>query len=80
MTDNNRVFISGIGMISPLGLNAQSTWEQLIQGHSGVDQITAFDTEGFDTRFAAQVKGFEPESYLDRKLVRRMIGSPNSQQ
>ena len=72
MTDNNRVFISGIGMISPLGLNAQSTWEQLIQGHSGVDQITAFDTEGFDTRFAAQVKGFEPESYLDRKLVRRM--------
>lgn len=72
MTDNNRVFISGIGMVSPLGLDAQSTWGQLIQGHSGVDQITAFDTDGFDTRFAAQVKGFDPESYLDRKLVRRM--------
>jgi len=72
MTDSNRVFISGIGMISPLGLDAQSTWHELIQGHSGVDRITAFDTDGFDTRFAAQVKGFDPEQYLDRKLVRRM--------
>ena len=66
MTDNNRVFISGIGMVSPLGLDAPSTWEQLIQGQSGVDQITAFDTDGFDTRFAAQVKGFDPDSYLDQ--------------
>ena len=72
MTDNIKVFISGIGMVSPLGLDAQSTWEQLVQGHSGVDQITAFDTDGFDTRFAAQVKDFDPERYLDRKLVRRM--------
>ena len=72
MTDSNRVFISGIGMISPLGLDAQSTWHELLQGNSGVDRITAFDTDGFDTRFAAQVKGFDPEQYLDRKLVRRM--------
>ena len=50
MTDSNRVFISGIGMISPLGLDAQSTWGELIQGNSGVDLITAFDTDGFDTR------------------------------
>ena len=60
MTDSNRVFISGIGMISPLGLDAQSTWHELLQGNSGVDRITAFDTDGFDTIFAAQVKGFAP--------------------
>lgn len=72
MTDKNRVFITGIGIISPLGLDVSSTWSELTQGHSGIDQITAFDTEGFDTRFAAQVKGFDPENYLDRKLARRM--------
>ena len=72
MTDKNRVFITGIGIISPLGLDVSSTWSELTQGRSGIDQITAFDPEGFDTRFAAQVKGFDPENYLDRKLARRM--------
>ena len=72
MTDKNRVFITGIGIISPLGLDVSTTWSELTQGHSGIDQITAFDTEGFDTRFAAQVKGFDAEDYLDRKLARRM--------
>ncbi len=72
MTDNQRVFVTGIGIISPLGLDVASTWSELIQGHSGIDHITAFDAEGFDTRFAAQVKGFDPEAYLDRKDARRM--------
>ena len=72
MTYKNRVFITGIGIISPLGLDVSTTWSELTQGHSGIDQITAFDTEGFDTRFAAQVKDFDPEDYLDRKLARRM--------
>ena len=72
MTDKTRVFITGIGIISPLGLDVSTTWSELTQGHSGIDLITAFDTEGFDTRFAAQVKGFDPEDYLDRKLARRM--------
>ena len=72
MTEKNRVFITGLGIISPLGLDVSTTWSELIQGHSGIDVITAFDTEGFDTRFAAQVKGFDPENYLDRKLARRM--------
>lgn len=72
MTDNQRVFVTGIGIISPLGLGVASTWSELIQGHSGIDFITAFDAEGFDTRFAAQVKGFDPEAHLDRKDARRM--------
>ena len=72
MNDNRRVFVTGIGIISPLGLDAQSTWAGLAEGQSGIDFITAFDTEGFDTRFAGEVKGFDPESYLDRKDARRM--------
>ena len=72
MSENHRVWVTGIGMISPLGLDTASTWGALVQGQSGVDFISAFDTEGFDTRFAAEVKGFDPENYLERKEARRM--------
>ena len=72
MSDIHRVFVTGIGIVSPLGLDAPTTWSALIQGQSGIDFISAFDTEGFDTRFAAEVKGFDPEDYLDRKEARRM--------
>ena len=61
-----------MGVVSPLGLDAESTWAGVAKGKSGIDLIQAFDTEGFDTRFAAEVKGFDPESYLDRKEARRM--------
>ena len=72
MTEYCRVYITGIGVISPLGLDLPSTWEGIKQGHSGIDFLTSFDTEGFDTRFGAEVKGFNPEDYLDRKDARRM--------
>jgi 3-oxoacyl-[acyl-carrier-protein] synthase II len=55
-----------------MGLDAPSTWEGLIKGISAVDYITAFDTEGFETRIAAEVKGFDPLDYLDRKEARRL--------
>ena len=67
-----RVFVTGLGVISPLGLDVQSTWKAIAAGKSGIDFISAFDTEGFDTTFAAEVRGFEPESYLERKESRRM--------
>ena len=72
MTDFHRVYITGIGVISPLGLDLDSTWDGIANGKSGVDFLTAFDTEGFDTRFGAEAKGFDPETYLDRKDARRM--------
>ena len=72
MTANHRVLVTGMGLISPLGLDVPTTWDGIINGRSGVDFITAFDSEGFDTRFAAEVKGFNPEDYLDRKDARRM--------
>ena len=72
MSGNHRVFVTGLGIVSPLGLDVATTWEGIVNGRSGVDFITAFDSEGFDTHFAAEVKGFEPEDYLDRKVARRM--------
>ena len=68
----HRVFVTGLGVISPLGLDVQSTWKGIVEGKSGIDFITAFDPEGFDTTFAAEVKGFNPEDYLERKESRRM--------
>ena len=71
-TTGHRVVVTGLGIISPLGLNTSDTWDAVVHGRSGVDYITSFDAEAFDTRFAAEVKGFTPEDYLDRKLARRM--------
>ena len=57
-------------MVSPLGLDAPTTWQGLITGKSGVDYITLFDTTDFDVKIAAEVKGFDPLQYVDRKKAR----------
>lgn len=67
-----RVAVTGLGMISPLGLNTADSWAGIAGGQSGINPITAFDARAFDTRFAAEVKGFDAENYLDRKEARRM--------
>ncbi|MFP6634991.1 MAG: beta-ketoacyl-ACP synthase II [Dehalococcoidia bacterium] len=72
MNELRRVFITGIGAISSLGLDASATWGNLVAGQSGIAPITAFDAEAFDTHFAGEVKGFDAENYLDRKEARRM--------
>ena len=69
---NRRVVVTGLGMVSPLGLNIADSWDGIAAGKSGIDYITSFDAESFDTRFAAEVKGFNAEDYLDRKDARRM--------
>jgi 3-oxoacyl-[acyl-carrier-protein] synthase II len=71
-TINNRVVVTGIGILCPVGLNASSTWEALIAGKSGIDYITLFDPEPFATRFAGEVKGFDPTDYVSRKEARHM--------
>ena len=72
MNHSQAVVITGIGTISPVGLDINSSWKQLIAGQSGIDFISAFDTTGFETTFAGEVKGFDPENYMDRKDARRM--------
>ncbi len=68
----NRVVVTGIGVMSPLGLDVDSMWQAMIAGKSGVDYITAFDASPYMTKIAAEVKGFDPAQYMDRKELRRM--------
>ncbi len=68
----HRVVVTGVGLLTPVGNDVSSTWTALLDGRSGAGPITQFDaTEDFDVRFACEVKGFEPEQYLDRKEARR---------
>lgn len=69
---NTRVVITGFGAVTPLGLTVADTWKSLLEGKSGVGTITSFPTEGLSTTIAAQVKGFDPEKYIDKKTARRM--------
>ncbi|HAL49649.1 MAG TPA: beta-ketoacyl-[acyl-carrier-protein] synthase II, partial [Dehalococcoidia bacterium] len=68
----NRVVVTGIGIVSPLGLDRDSTWTALLAGESGMGPITSFDPEGYQTTFAAEVKDFDPEGVVGRKQARRM--------
>ena len=67
-----RVLITGIGTVNPLGLDAPSTWEALLGGRSGIDTITAFDPSPFPVRIAGEVRGFDPATVASRKDARRM--------
>ncbi|WP_130806895.1 beta-ketoacyl-ACP synthase II [Senegalia massiliensis] len=69
---NNRVVITGIGVISPIGIGKDTFWESLVNGKSGVDYITKFDTEDYPTKIAAEVKDFDPVNYIDKKDAKRM--------
>ena len=66
-----RVVVTGLGAVTPVGLTVDEFWSALKEGKSGVDNITYFDAEEFDTKFAAELKGFDPMNYMDRKLAQR---------
>ncbi|MDP6576413.1 MAG: beta-ketoacyl-ACP synthase II [Dehalococcoidales bacterium] len=68
----HRVVITGVGMLTPLGLDAATAWAGLVAGKSGIDYITLFDAEPMETKFAGEVKGFEPTAYMTRKEARHM--------
>lgn len=67
-----RVVVTGIGAVSPLGLNAEETWENMKNGVSGAAPITHFDASLFKTQFACEVKGFDPLNFFDRKEMRKL--------
>jgi 3-oxoacyl-[acyl-carrier-protein] synthase II len=68
----NRVVVTGLGTVSPLGNSIPEFWDSIVKGKSGISHITRFDTTGFDTRIAGEVKGFKPDGFLDKKEIRRM--------
>ena len=70
--NQQRVVVTSIGVISPVGLTVSETWEALISGKSGIDYINSFDPTPFETKFAAEVKGFDPIMYVSQKEAHRM--------
>ncbi len=69
---NRRVVITGVGLVTPIGLGRDETWSALCAGKSGIAEITRFDTACFETRIAGEVKNFNPEDFLPKKEARRI--------
>ena len=72
MSIEQRIVITGMGAVSPVGLNCQETFNGLVAGKSGIARITSFDPSGIACQVAGEVKGFEPADYMDRKMARRI--------
>jgi 3-oxoacyl-[acyl-carrier-protein] synthase II len=72
MSDGTRVVVTGMGAVTPLGLGVPAFWDALLAGVSGAAPITRFDASGFTTRFACEVKGFDPLDHMDRKQANRL--------
>ena len=66
-----RVVVTGLGAVTPLGNDVETTWDGLVAGRSGVGPITNFDASIIDVRIAAEVKGFDPVALFDRRVARR---------
>src|ERR1700682_6857071 len=66
-----RVVVTGLALVTPLGIGTKATWEAAIAGRSGVGPSTRFDAKDLPSRIAGEVKGFDPDLYMDRKEARR---------
>lgn len=67
-----RIVVTGMGAVTPLGLDVPSFWEGLVNGRSGAAPITRFDASNYDTKFGCEVKHFDPLAFIDRKMTNRM--------
>ena len=72
MTPKHRVVVTGVGLVSPLGIGTEQTWQGLLAGQSGAAPITLFDASQHSTRFACEVKGFDPLRFIDKKDVKKV--------
>jgi 3-oxoacyl-[acyl-carrier-protein] synthase II len=72
LNGRRRVVITGIGAVTPLGNDAEGTWQNLLAGESGAGEITQFDSSDYFVHFACEVKDFDPSQFIERKQIRRM--------
>jgi 3-oxoacyl-[acyl-carrier-protein] synthase II len=70
--NNRRVVVTGLGLLCPIGIGVEASWENLIAGKSGIGPVTRFDASGYPCSIAGEVKGFEPADYVPEKLVKRL--------
>ena len=69
---SRRVVVTGVGLVSPLGIGTQANWEALVAGRGGIGPITHFDAAQFSARIAGEVKNFDPLRFIDKKDVKKM--------
>ncbi len=69
---DRRAVVTGMGVVTPLGCSLEGVWNGLLEGQSGIGPVTRFDTTGFSTTIAAQVKDFDPSEYIEKKELRRL--------
>ncbi|MGH9439295.1 MAG: beta-ketoacyl synthase N-terminal-like domain-containing protein, partial [Terriglobia bacterium] len=67
-----RVVVTGVGLVSPVGVGTEETWKAILAGESGVAAITRFDTKGFSATIAGEVKGFDPLQFIEKKELKKM--------
>src|SRR5437667_9574451 len=72
LNGRRRVVVTGLGMVSPLGNDVESSWQALVAGESGAAEITSFDHSDYGVHFACELKDFDPTTWIDRKRARRM--------
>src|SRR5438270_6155892 len=72
ISDQQRVVITGLGVVTSLGIGVEPFWENILAGKSGVSRISSFDPSAFTTQIAAEIKEWDPEQYAERKEARRM--------
>ena len=70
--NNDKIVITGMGAVTPIGIGVDAYWNALVEGRTGVAEITSFDTTDLPVKIAAMVKDFNAADYMDRKLAREM--------
>jgi 3-oxoacyl-[acyl-carrier-protein] synthase II len=67
-----RVVVTGLGLVIPTGIGVETAWKNVCEGKSGIARLTRFDLDGFETKIAGEVKGFNPEDYIEKKEIKKM--------
>jgi 3-oxoacyl-[acyl-carrier-protein] synthase II len=66
------VVVTGVGLVIPAGIGTETAWKNICEGRSGIGPLTRFDPNGFETKIAGEVKGFNPEAYIEKKEIKKM--------